>query len=79
MAEEDVYRKLQKHLDSMPVGFPATASGVEIRILKQLFTPDEAKIALKLEYAPIASETLEDIYQRLKSRSLGWLLEGDSG
>ena len=27
----DVYRKLQEHIDRMPVGFPATESGVEIR------------------------------------------------
>lgn len=27
-----VYRELQKHLDDMPVGYPATKSGVEIVI-----------------------------------------------
>jgi hypothetical protein len=34
--EADVYRRLQRHLDELPVGYPATASGVELRILKRL-------------------------------------------
>jgi hypothetical protein len=38
----DVYLKLAKHLDNLPAGFPATDSGVELRILKRLFTPQEA-------------------------------------
>ncbi|MDR3567757.1 MAG: 4Fe-4S binding protein [Syntrophobacteraceae bacterium] len=50
-----VYEKLRHHLDSLPGGFPATENGVEIRILKRLFTPEEAEIApfvgMKLEPA----------------------------
>jgi ferredoxin len=61
VGEDDVYRELQKHLDQMPVGFPATKSGVELRILKFIFTPEEAKIATKLSWAP---EPLETIYSR---------------
>ena len=38
----DVYTRLREHLDRLPAGFPATESGVELRILKRLFTPDEA-------------------------------------
>jgi Fe-S-cluster-containing hydrogenase component 2 len=49
---EDLYRKLQQHLDRMPVGFPATESGVEIRILKHLFTPAHARVALQLSAIP---------------------------
>lgn len=45
-----VYRTLQKHLDTMPLGFPATTSGVEIRLLQEIFTAEEAKIALCLDY-----------------------------
>lgn len=44
----DVYRKLAKHLDDLPGGYPRTDSGVELRILKRLFTPREAKIAASL-------------------------------
>lgn len=49
----------------MPVGFPATDSGVEIRILQQLFTPQEAEIALELSAIP---EPIGVIHKRLRSR-----------
>ena len=42
---EHAYVKLQSHLDSRAVGFPATRSGSEIKILKHIFTPQEAEIA----------------------------------
>ena len=38
----DVYEKLAKHLDNLPAGYPSTESGVEMRILKRLFSPEEA-------------------------------------
>jgi Na+-translocating ferredoxin:NAD+ oxidoreductase subunit B len=63
MTSEDLYRQLQQHIDRMPVGFPATKSGVEIRILKQLFTPEEAEIALELSAIP---EPVEAIHQRIE-------------
>jgi Pyruvate/2-oxoacid:ferredoxin oxidoreductase delta subunit len=62
----DVYRRLQKHLDALPVGYPATASGVEIRILKRLFTPEEAEVALALSALP---EPVEKIERRLPGRT----------
>jgi hypothetical protein len=34
----DIYEKLAEHLDNLPGGFPRTPSGVEIRILRRLFT-----------------------------------------
>ncbi|QTA88234.1 4Fe-4S binding protein [Desulfonema magnum] len=46
--ENAVYEKLAKHLDKLPGGFPPTDSGVELRILKRLFTPHEAEIATAL-------------------------------
>jgi hypothetical protein len=49
---DQVYHDLQKHLDKQAVGFPATASGVEIRILKEFFTPDQASLALHVNYQP---------------------------
>ena len=65
MLEEtlDVYRELQQHLDEFAVGFPATESGVEIRILRHLFSPDEAKLATILDDK---YETLEAVYERAK-------------
>jgi len=45
---DPIYQKLARHLDNLPGGFPPTESGVEIRILKRLFTPDEAELATHL-------------------------------
>jgi hypothetical protein len=47
-----IYRDLQRHLDRQAIGFPATKSGAEIRILKRLFSPEEARLALHLTYKP---------------------------
>lgn len=48
----DVYEQLSAHLDRLPAGFPKTPSGVEIRILKRLFTPEEARLAQLLTLRP---------------------------
>ena len=45
---DEVYKRLATHLDNLPGGFPATESGIEIRILKRLFTPREAELAANL-------------------------------
>jgi len=60
---DQVYIKLQKHLDNQAVGFPATKTGVEIRILKHIFTPEEAEIASFLSYK---FEPLEIIHSRVE-------------
>jgi len=44
----DVYAQLAHFLDKLPGGFPSTDSGVELKILKRLFTPQEAEITLHL-------------------------------
>ena len=49
---KDVYKKLARHLDKLPGGFPPTETGVEIRILKHLFTPEEAALALHAGLIP---------------------------
>ena len=48
---EAVYRRLARHLDNLPGGFPSTETGVEQRILRRLFSPEEAALAVRL--API--------------------------
>jgi NAD-dependent dihydropyrimidine dehydrogenase PreA subunit len=55
------YVKLQRHLNRHAVGFPATRSGAEIKILQHIFTPEEAEIATCLSYRP---EPLETIFPR---------------
>ena len=48
----DIYDRLARHLDNLPGGFPATESGVELRILRRLFTPADAELALTLALIP---------------------------
>jgi electron transport complex protein RnfB len=63
MDDDALYRDLQRHLDRMPIPFPATRSGVEIRILRRLFSPEDARIALCLSAIP---EPLPVIHRRIK-------------
>jgi Na+-translocating ferredoxin:NAD+ oxidoreductase subunit B len=44
----DVYEQLARFLDDLPAGFPRSESGVELRILRHLFSPEEAGIAVHL-------------------------------
>lgn len=64
---DKVYIDLQKHLDQQAVGFPATKSGVEIRILKELFTPEQARLALHLSYQP---QSVANIFDQVKDNNL---------
>jgi hypothetical protein len=75
---EQVYRKLQKHLNNQAVGFPATRSGVELKILRHIFNPNEAEIAsfLSYKYEPVETifgkvkhltESIEDLQKILDS------------
>jgi hypothetical protein len=70
----DVYEKLAKHLDNLPAGYPSTDSGVEMRILKRLFSPEEAQIATALTMMP---EPVAGIAARVSSNEaqLGDALE----
>jgi NAD-dependent dihydropyrimidine dehydrogenase PreA subunit len=45
---ESIYRELQERLDTYSLGFPATESGIEIKILKELFKEDDAAMFLEL-------------------------------
>lgn len=63
MTDQDVYLRLREHLDSLPVGFPSTKSGVELRMLRRLFTEEEAEMACQLK--PLL-ETVEQIAKRTK-------------
>ncbi len=58
----DVYKRLAKKLDDMPNGYPVTESGVELKILRKIYTPVEAEMALKINDIP---ETAERIANRL--------------
>ena len=62
MAADDLFEKLRRHLDDAPIPLPASPSGAELRLLKHLFTPREAEIALALS---LAAEPLEKIQPRV--------------
>ena len=61
--ERNVYRELQESLDRLPISYPATESGVELRILKHLFSPEKALIASKLGFNP---KSLKEIYTEVE-------------
>jgi Fe-S-cluster-containing hydrogenase component 2 len=58
---EDCYQKLAEHLDRLPGGFVSTDPGDALRLLKRLFTPEEAALAL---YLTIEREEARSIAER---------------
>ncbi len=60
----DIYDRLRDRLDEMATGYPATTSGAEIRILKQLFSEDEAELFLAMALMP---ETVDEVASRVQS------------
>jgi electron transport complex protein RnfB len=57
----DIYEKLRERLDEMATGYPATDSGVEIRLLKQLFSPEDAEMFLSMS---TSAQTAREIAQK---------------
>lgn len=55
---KDVYKKLAERLDNLPGGFPSTRNGVELRILRKLFTPEEAGFSLHLNLMPEEAQVI---------------------
>ncbi|KKN34900.1 hypothetical protein LCGC14_0789160 [marine sediment metagenome] len=67
-SEEEIYKKLHKEIDEhMPISFPVHEAGLEIEILKLLFTPEEASIATHLSALP---EPLNKIHKRVNKRGI---------
>ena len=67
--DDPVYKQLADRLDTVPNGYPATGSGVELKLLAKLFTPEEAATALHLRLSPerapeIARRTGDDRHER---------------
>lgn len=59
----DIYQRLADALDELPNGFPRTPSNVEIRLLKKIFSPDEASLISRLSGK---MEPIDLIAQRLR-------------
>jgi electron transport complex protein RnfB len=55
---KDVYERLAQHLDDLPAGFPRTPERVELKLLKRLFTEEEAELACHLRLAFESSATI---------------------
>ncbi len=73
---DDVYRKLQERIDELPVPFPSTASGVELRLLKALFDKREALVALSLSALLESVETIRRRVGNMRQDELALLLMG---
>ena len=59
---KDIYARLADALEALPHGFPRTESGVEIRLIKKAFTPEEVALAAELSRVP---ETAAEIARRV--------------
>ena len=58
----DIYERLAAAQESLPHGFPRTKSGVEMKLIKMAFTPEEVVLAGQLTRIP---ETTEEIAKRV--------------
>lgn len=58
----DIYEQLRQQLDQYSIGFPATQSGIELEILRKLFTPEQAELYLQLS---MLLETPDSVAKRL--------------
>lgn len=56
-----IYHRLAQILDTLPNGFPSTENAIEIKILKTVFTPEEADMFCDLK---LSFETAEAIAER---------------
>ena len=45
---KDIYEQLRERLDDFSTGFPVTKNGSEMKVLKRLFSPDDAQLFLHL-------------------------------
>ncbi|MBU2547901.1 MAG: 4Fe-4S binding protein [Proteobacteria bacterium] len=61
VSEFTVYEKLRQQLDQYSCGYPATRSGVELRILQKLFTEEEAEMFLQMS---LSIESPEEVARR---------------
>ncbi|MFW6236798.1 MAG: ATP-binding protein [Desulfosudaceae bacterium] len=68
----DIYRQIQKQLDTYSMGFPATDSGIEIKILQYLFSEEDAALFVhmshNLETPAAVAERLEQPVETIAAR-----------
>ena len=79
---KDIFRQLQQRLDQYSVGFPATESGIELKILEKLFSEEDAILFLALSprvetpdaVAGRLDQPVETVAERLEEMSRRGLL-----
>jgi ferredoxin len=84
---EDIYKKLARVLDKIPEGYPETGSGVELKILAKLFTPEQAELACQLDLEPQLAKTIarridweeRQTFVTLKGMTKKGLIEAERG
>jgi len=59
---KDIYQELRKQLDRYSLGFPATESGIELKILKKLFREEDAELFSRMTQR---LETADQIAKRM--------------
>jgi len=69
---DEIYRNLAEQLNRIPNGFPPTASGVELKLLAKLFSPEQARLAttLSLEYQTINEIADKNGISELEAKTL---------
>ena len=70
----DPYRALQQRIDELPVPFPPTESGVEIKLLRALFSEEEAILALNLSAIAEPAEVIHSRVPRMSPDDLEAML-----
>ncbi len=84
---QDIYKQLASALDRIPNGFPETESGVELKLLAKLFTPEEAALACQLTLEPQSARTIaqqtgrdeQETFTMLKAMAKKELIEREGG
>ena len=76
----EVYKQLAKQLNKIPNGFPPAESGVELKLLAKLFSPEQAGLAATLS---LEHQTIDEIaeqnnmpQQEAKSMLIGMVKKG---
>ncbi len=90
MTDTEIYEQLADALDRLPNGFPRTPGGTEIQILRKIFSPEEASLAICLSgrmeptdeiarrLALPVDETRTQLL-RLARRGLAWFDKKEAG
>jgi electron transport complex protein RnfB len=58
MSSDRVFERLAAALDRLPNGFPRTSSDVEIKLLKKIFSPEEASLASQLDRSAESADAI---------------------